>query len=88
VVEAASMVMVPSVGAALADYGAQVIKLEPIEGLGLAWPELQGINPRLGKHTAAILAEIGLNEQAIRSLAQRRVVADHETVPAPIPGPQ
>lgn len=26
------MVMVPSVGAALADYGAQVIKLEPIEG--------------------------------------------------------
>ena len=32
VVEAASMIMVPSVGAALADYGAQVVKLEPIEG--------------------------------------------------------
>lgn len=32
VVEAASMVMVPSVGAILADYGAQVIKLEPLEG--------------------------------------------------------
>ncbi len=32
VVEAASMIMVPSVGAALADYGAEVIKLEPIEG--------------------------------------------------------
>jgi formyl-CoA transferase len=32
VIEAASMVMVPSVGAALADYGAEVIKLEPIEG--------------------------------------------------------
>ena len=32
VLEAASMVMVPSVGAAMADYGAQVIKLEPIEG--------------------------------------------------------
>ena len=32
VVEAASMVMVPSVGAALADYGAQVIKIEPLEG--------------------------------------------------------
>ena len=32
VLEAASMVMVPSVGAALADYGAQVIKLEPLEG--------------------------------------------------------
>ena len=32
VVEAASMVMVPSVGAVLADYGAQVIKLEPLEG--------------------------------------------------------
>jgi len=32
VVEAASMIMVPSVGALLADYGAQVIKLEPPEG--------------------------------------------------------
>ena len=32
VLEAASMIMVPSVGAALADYGARVIKLEPIEG--------------------------------------------------------
>src|SRR5258706_8587317 len=32
VLEAASMIMVPSVGAALADYGAQVIKLEPLEG--------------------------------------------------------
>jgi formyl-CoA transferase len=32
VLEAASMVMVPSVGAALADYGARVTKLEPLEG--------------------------------------------------------
>ena len=32
VVEAASMVMVPSVGAILADYGAQVVKIEPLEG--------------------------------------------------------
>ena len=32
VVEAASMIMVPAVGAALADYGAQVVKLEPLEG--------------------------------------------------------
>jgi len=32
VLEAASMVMVPSVGAALADYGAEVVKLEPLEG--------------------------------------------------------
>ena len=32
VVEAASMIMVPAVGAALADYGAQVIKIEPLEG--------------------------------------------------------
>jgi crotonobetainyl-CoA:carnitine CoA-transferase CaiB-like acyl-CoA transferase len=32
VVEAASMVMVPSVGVLLADYGAQVVKLEPLEG--------------------------------------------------------
>ena len=32
VVEAASMIMVPSVGALMADYGAEVIKLEPPEG--------------------------------------------------------
>jgi formyl-CoA transferase len=32
VVEAASMIMVPSVGAALADYGAEVVKIEPLEG--------------------------------------------------------
>jgi crotonobetainyl-CoA:carnitine CoA-transferase CaiB-like acyl-CoA transferase len=32
VLEAASMIMVPAVGAALADYGAQVVKLEPLEG--------------------------------------------------------
>lgn len=32
VVEAASMIMVPSVGAALADYGAQIVKIEPLEG--------------------------------------------------------
>jgi formyl-CoA transferase len=32
VVEAATMVMVPSVGALLADYGAQVVKIEPLEG--------------------------------------------------------
>jgi len=32
VVEAASMVMVPSVGAVLADYGAQVVKIEPLGG--------------------------------------------------------
>jgi formyl-CoA transferase len=32
VVEAASMIMVPSVGALMADYGAQVIKVEPPEG--------------------------------------------------------
>jgi formyl-CoA transferase len=33
--------------------------------------------PRLGEHTRAILAEIGLGEQEIESLAERRVVADH-----------
>lgn len=32
VIEAASMIMVPSVGAALADFGAEVVKVEPIEG--------------------------------------------------------
>jgi formyl-CoA transferase len=44
--------------------------------------------PRLGEHTAAILAEIGMGEQEIRSLTQRRVVADHAVASAPIPGPQ
>lgn len=44
--------------------------------------------PRLGEHTAAILAEIGLDEQEIKSLTQRRVVADHAVASAPIPGPQ
>src|SRR5258706_10364859 len=32
VLEVATMVMVPSVGAVLADYGAQVVKIEPPEG--------------------------------------------------------
>ena len=44
--------------------------------------------PRLGEHTAAILAELGLGEQEIQSLTQRRVVADHAVASAPIPGPQ
>jgi len=44
--------------------------------------------PRLGEHTRAILSEIGLNEQEIDALAKRRVVADHASPSAPIPGPQ
>lgn len=44
--------------------------------------------PRLGEHTRAVLAEIGLDEQEIDALAQRRVVADHVPPSAPIPGPQ
>ena len=44
--------------------------------------------PRLGEHTRAILAEIGLDAQEIDALAQRRVVADHVPPSAPIPGPQ
>lgn len=32
VVETASMIMVPSVGALMSDYGAEVIKVEPLEG--------------------------------------------------------
>jgi len=44
--------------------------------------------PRLGEHTRAILAEIGLNEQEIDSLARRRVVAEGALPSAPIPGPQ
>jgi formyl-CoA transferase len=44
--------------------------------------------PRLGEHTRAILSEIGLGEQEIESLAERRVVADRAVPSAPIPGPQ
>jgi crotonobetainyl-CoA:carnitine CoA-transferase CaiB-like acyl-CoA transferase len=48
----------------------------------------RGPAPRLGEHTRAILSEIGLSEQEIDSLARRRVVADHVSPSAPIPGPQ
>lgn len=44
--------------------------------------------PRLGEHTGAILAELGLGEAEIEALAKRRVVADHGVPSAPIPGPQ
>jgi len=44
--------------------------------------------PRLGEHTRAILAEIGLGEREIKSLAERRIVADRAVPSAPIPGPQ
>jgi formyl-CoA transferase len=44
--------------------------------------------PRLGEHTVAILSEIGLGAQEIRSLAARRVVGDHAVPSATIPGPQ
>ena len=44
--------------------------------------------PRLGEHTRAILAEIGLGEREIDALERRRVVADHAAPSAPIPGPQ
>jgi crotonobetainyl-CoA:carnitine CoA-transferase CaiB-like acyl-CoA transferase len=44
--------------------------------------------PRLGEHTRAILAEIGMSEPEIDALARRRVVADHASPSAPIPGPQ
>jgi crotonobetainyl-CoA:carnitine CoA-transferase CaiB-like acyl-CoA transferase len=43
--------------------------------------------PRLGEHTRAILAEVGLGEQEIDALTGRRVVADRAVPSAPIPGP-
>jgi crotonobetainyl-CoA:carnitine CoA-transferase CaiB-like acyl-CoA transferase len=44
--------------------------------------------PRLGEHTRAILAEMGLGEQEIDALVERRVVADRPAPSAPVPGPQ
>ncbi len=44
--------------------------------------------PRLGEHTHAILAELGLGEGQVKSLTQRRVVADHAVPSAQMPGPQ
>jgi len=44
--------------------------------------------PRLGEHTREILAEIGLAEQEIDALVERRVIGDHVAPTAPIPGPQ
>jgi crotonobetainyl-CoA:carnitine CoA-transferase CaiB-like acyl-CoA transferase len=44
--------------------------------------------PRLGEHTREILTEIGLREQEIQSLAERRIVAERAVSSAPIPGPQ
>jgi crotonobetainyl-CoA:carnitine CoA-transferase CaiB-like acyl-CoA transferase len=44
--------------------------------------------PRLGEHTREILTEIGLREQDIQLLAERRIIADHAVSSAPIPGPQ
>ncbi|MDH4173795.1 MAG: CoA transferase [Betaproteobacteria bacterium] len=44
--------------------------------------------PRLGEHTRAILAEIGLGQQEIDTLAERRVVAERALPSAPVPGPQ
>ncbi|HTQ78146.1 MAG TPA: CoA transferase [Burkholderiales bacterium] len=44
--------------------------------------------PRLGEHTRAILGELGLSGPEIEPLLERRVVADHATVPPPVPGPQ
>jgi crotonobetainyl-CoA:carnitine CoA-transferase CaiB-like acyl-CoA transferase len=44
--------------------------------------------PRLGEHTREILAEMGLGEQEIDKLLQRRVIADRPAPSAPVPGPQ
>lgn len=48
-------------------------------------PASRGPAPRLGEHTAAILAEIGMGEAEIRSLLERRVVAGKHAPSAPLP---
>ena len=60
----------------------------PMQIEGHPKPATRAPAPRLGEHTGAILAELGLGEQEIRSLAQRRIVADRAVPSAPIPGPQ
>ena len=44
--------------------------------------------PRLGEHTRPILAELGFGGEQIDSLIGSRVVGDHASPSAPIPGPQ
>ena len=87
VVEAATMVMVPSVGAVLADYGAEVIKIEPLEGdLNRRGHHIPGMpiharlrvllparQPRQAQHRARPQGAGGARHRAPAGRARRRV---------------
>ena len=51
-------------------------------------PAMRGPAPRLGEHTGAILAEIGLGEAEIRALLERGIVAGRHAPSAPLPQAQ
>lgn len=51
-------------------------------------PSVRGPAPRLGEHTGAILAELGLSEKEIKALTERGVIAGTHAPSAPIPEPQ